>query len=74
MKGKRAGHVARRGKYVKAYNDLVEKYEGNKPLTRPEHRWKNNIIYFCLFNDAVIKSEGTVPSDKTILNNELKCF
>jgi hypothetical protein len=34
-----AGHVARMGAIINAYNILVGKSEG----TRPSHRWKDNI-------------------------------
>jgi hypothetical protein len=38
-----AGHVARVGKGRKAYNVLVGKSEGKRPLERPRRRWKDGI-------------------------------
>jgi hypothetical protein len=38
-----AGHVARMGKVGNAYNILVGKPEGRRPLGRPKRRWKDNI-------------------------------
>jgi hypothetical protein len=37
-----AGHVARMGE-IHAYNILVEKPEGRRPLGRLRHRWEDNI-------------------------------
>jgi hypothetical protein len=37
-----AEHVARMGK-MNAYNILVGKPEGKRPLVRPKRRWVNNI-------------------------------
>jgi hypothetical protein len=34
-----AGHVA----FMGAYRILIGKTEGKRPLSRPRHRWKNNI-------------------------------
>jgi hypothetical protein len=36
-------HAARMGKMRNAYQILVTKPEGNRPLGRPEHRWEDNI-------------------------------
>jgi hypothetical protein len=42
-----AGHVARMGKIINAYNILVGMPEGKSPLGRPGHRWKDVMkIYF----------------------------
>jgi hypothetical protein len=38
-----AGHVARMGVVRGAYNILVEKPEGRRPLGRPRRRWEDNI-------------------------------
>jgi hypothetical protein len=38
-----AGHVARMGEVRAAYNILVGRPEGRKPLARPRHRWEDNI-------------------------------
>jgi hypothetical protein len=38
-----AGHVARMGEMKNAYNILVGKPEGHKPLAIPWHRWEDNI-------------------------------
>jgi hypothetical protein len=38
-----AGHVVRRGERIFLYRVLVGKPEGNRPLGRPRHRWKDNI-------------------------------
>jgi hypothetical protein len=38
-----AGHVARMGEKRSAYEILVGKLEGKRPLGRPRHRWENNI-------------------------------
>jgi hypothetical protein len=38
-----AGHVARMGEVRGAYNILVGKPEGRRPLGRPRRRWKDNI-------------------------------
>jgi hypothetical protein len=36
-------HVARMGQRIVVYRVLVRKPEGNRPLSKPRHRWKNNI-------------------------------
>jgi hypothetical protein len=38
-----AGHVARMGEERNAYNILVGKPEGKRPLGRPRCRWDDNI-------------------------------
>jgi hypothetical protein len=38
-----AGHVARIGEVRVAYNILVGRPEGRRPLGRPRRRWKDNI-------------------------------
>jgi hypothetical protein len=38
-----AGHVARMGEVRGAYNILVGKSEGRRPLGRPRRRWEDNI-------------------------------
>jgi hypothetical protein len=38
-----AGNVARMGEVRGAYNILVGKPEGRRPLGRPKHRWDDNI-------------------------------
>jgi hypothetical protein len=38
-----AGHVARMGEVRGAYNILVGKPVGRRPLGRPGHRWEDNI-------------------------------
>jgi hypothetical protein len=38
-----AGHVARMGEVRDAYNILVGRPEGRRPLVRPRHRWEDNI-------------------------------
>jgi transcription termination factor 2 len=38
-----AGHVARIGEVRGAYNILVGRPEGRRPLGRPRRRWKDNI-------------------------------
>jgi hypothetical protein len=38
-----AGHVARMGKVRGAYNILVCRPEGRRPLGRPSRRWEDNI-------------------------------
>jgi hypothetical protein len=38
-----AGHVACKGEVRGAYNILVGKPEGRRPLERPRRRWENNI-------------------------------
>jgi hypothetical protein len=46
MKAKKmrwAGHVARMGEVRGAYNILVRRPEGRRPLGRPRHRWDDNI-------------------------------
>jgi hypothetical protein len=37
------GHVACMGEVRGAYNILVGRHEGRRPLERPRHRWKDNI-------------------------------
>jgi hypothetical protein len=37
------GHVARMGKVRSAYNILVGRPEGRRPLERPRLRWEDNI-------------------------------
>jgi hypothetical protein len=46
IKGRRmrwAGHVARMGEVRGAYNILVGRPEGRRPLGRPRRRWEDNI-------------------------------
>jgi hypothetical protein len=38
-----AGHVAHMGEVRGAYNILVRRPEGRRPLGRPRHRWGDNI-------------------------------
>jgi hypothetical protein len=38
-----AGHVARMGEVRSAYNILVGRPEGRRPLRRPKRRWEDNI-------------------------------
>jgi hypothetical protein len=38
-----AGHVVRMGEVRGAYNILVGRPEGRRPLGRPRHRWEDNI-------------------------------
>jgi len=38
-----AGHVKRKEETRNAYEVLVEKREGKRPLSRPRRRWKDNI-------------------------------
>jgi PAS domain-containing protein len=38
-----AGHVARMGEVRRAYNILVRRPEGRRPLERPRRRWEDNI-------------------------------
>jgi hypothetical protein len=38
-----AGHVARMGEVRGAYNILVGRPEGRRPLGRPRRRWEDNI-------------------------------
>jgi hypothetical protein len=38
-----AGHVARMGEVGGAYNILVGRTEGRRPLGRPRRRWEDNI-------------------------------
>jgi hypothetical protein len=38
-----AGHVARMGEVRRAYNILVGRPEGRRPLGRPRRRWEDNI-------------------------------
>jgi hypothetical protein len=38
-----AGHVGRNGEVRGAYNILVGKPEGRRPLGRPKRRWEDNI-------------------------------
>jgi hypothetical protein len=40
---RRAGHVACMGEVIGAYNILVGKPKGRRPLGRPMHRWEDNI-------------------------------
>jgi hypothetical protein len=40
-------HVARMGAKMNAYRISAEKYEGNRPLGRPRHRWEDN-VKICL--------------------------
>jgi hypothetical protein len=40
---RRAGHVARMGEVRGAYNILVGRSEGRRPLGRRRRRWENNI-------------------------------
>jgi hypothetical protein len=42
-----AGHVARMGEVRGAYNILVGRPEGRRPLERPRRRWEGN-IKMCL--------------------------
>jgi hypothetical protein len=35
------GHVAHMGEMRNAYNILVGKLEGKRPVGRPRHRWEN---------------------------------
>ena len=37
-----SGHVARMSERRGIYRGLVGKPEGNRPLGKPRHRWKNN--------------------------------
>jgi hypothetical protein len=37
------GHTAHTGEMKNAYNTLVGKSEGKRPLGRPRFRWENNI-------------------------------
>jgi hypothetical protein len=37
------GHVAFIGEMRNAYNTLVAKPEGKRPLGIPKHKWENNI-------------------------------
>jgi hypothetical protein len=38
-----AGHVARTGEVRGAYNILVGRFEGRRPVGRPRRRWEDNI-------------------------------
>jgi hypothetical protein len=38
-----AGHVVHMGEVRAAYDILVGKPEGRRPLERPRHRWEDNI-------------------------------
>jgi hypothetical protein len=38
-----AVHVARMGEVMGAYNILVGRPEGRRPVGRPRHRWEDNI-------------------------------
>jgi len=38
-----AGNVARVGEMRNAYNILVGKHEGKRPLETPRHRWSDNM-------------------------------
>ena len=40
---RRAGHVARMGKWTGAYRVLVGMSEGRRPLGRPRRRWEDTI-------------------------------
>jgi hypothetical protein len=40
---RRAGHVARMGEKKNVYRLLVRTPEGERPLGRPRHRWRDNI-------------------------------
>jgi len=40
---RRAGHLARMGERRSAYNVLLGKPEGKRPLGRPRHLWEDNI-------------------------------
>jgi hypothetical protein len=40
-----AGHVARMGEVMGAYNILVGRPEGRSPLGRPRRRWDNILMY-----------------------------
>jgi hypothetical protein len=37
------GHVGHVGEMINAYNILVGKPKGKRPLRRPRHRWEDNI-------------------------------
>jgi hypothetical protein len=39
-----AGHVACMGEVRAAYNILVGRPEGRRPLGRPRHRWEDNTV------------------------------
>jgi hypothetical protein len=39
-----AAHVARMGEVRGAYNILVGRHEGRRPLGRPRRRWEDNIL------------------------------
>jgi hypothetical protein len=41
-----AGHVARMGEVRDAYNILVWRPEGRRPLGRPRRRWEDNVKMF----------------------------
>jgi hypothetical protein len=47
-----AGHVACMGEVRGAYNILVGKPEGRRPLGRPSHRWEDNIKMEIGFGDV----------------------
>jgi hypothetical protein len=38
-----AGHIARLGEIRNAYNNLIGKPEGKRPLDRSRHMWEDNI-------------------------------
>jgi hypothetical protein len=51
-----AGHVAHMGEVRGAYNILVGRPEGRRPLGRPRHRWQDNIkmdLWEIGFRDVV---------------------
>jgi hypothetical protein len=41
-RSKLAGYIALVGEMIVAYNILVGKPEGERPLVRPRRRWKDN--------------------------------
>jgi hypothetical protein len=43
MRMRWAGHVARMGEVMDAYNILVGGPEGRRPLGKPRSRWEDNI-------------------------------
>jgi hypothetical protein len=38
-----SGHTARMGDMINAYNILIGKREGKRPLEKPRRRWEDNI-------------------------------
>jgi hypothetical protein len=44
-----AGHVARIGEVRGAYNILVGRPEGRRPLGRPRHRWEDGDVDWILW-------------------------